>query len=54
VAKIKECLAIETLTRAVVVEMVERIEVSETLGEDGKKSLEVAVWYKFGLGANQY
>ena len=47
--RVKECLTIDGLTRAIVVELIDRIEVSEIYSVDGEKNLDVSVVYKFGL-----
>jgi len=46
---IKECLAIKCLTRAIVIELIDRIDVSETYDANGEKSLDISINYKFGL-----
>jgi DNA invertase Pin-like site-specific DNA recombinase len=53
VERIKDCLNIECLTREIVTEMVERIEVSQTYDVGGKKNLDMAIFYKFGLGGTE-
>jgi hypothetical protein len=53
VDRIKDCLNIDCLTREIVVEMVERIEVSQTYDVEGKKNLDMAIFYKFGLGGTE-
>ena len=49
IARIKECLTIDSLTRAIAVELIERIEVSETYDKDGEKNLDLEIFYRFGL-----
>jgi len=49
IARIKECLTIDALTRAMAVELISRIEVSETYDADGEKYLDLEIFYKFGL-----
>jgi len=52
--RIKECLTIKTLTRALVVELIDRIEVSETYESGAEQTLDLEIFYKFGLkGASQ-
>jgi DNA invertase Pin-like site-specific DNA recombinase len=51
-AQAKECLHVKELTRHVAVEMVERVEVAETCGEDGEKRLSLTIFYKFGATEN--
>ena len=46
--RIKECLTIDTLTRAIVVELIDRIEVSEVYSVDGEKNLDISISYRFG------
>jgi len=48
VKRIKECLTINELTRAVVVELIDRVEVSEIYSADGEKNLDISIRYKFG------
>jgi len=45
--RIKECLTIDSLTRAIVVELIDRIEVSEIYSVDGEKNLDISIRYKF-------
>ena len=47
--RIKNCLQIETLTRDLVVELIDRIEVSEQSEIDGTKHLDLKIFYKFGI-----
>ena len=49
IARTKECLTIEELTRALVVELIDRIEVSETYDSGGEKTFDLEIFYKFGL-----
>jgi hypothetical protein len=49
IERIKQCLSIETLTRAIAVELINRIEVSTEHEENGEKFLDIAIFYKFGL-----
>lgn len=49
VNRVKECLTIDSLTRAIVVELIDRIEVSETYDRSGKKFLDINISYKFSL-----
>jgi chaperonin cofactor prefoldin len=48
IKRIKECLTIDGLTRAIVVELIDRIEVSEIYNVDGEKNLDISISYKFG------
>lgn len=53
ITRIRECLTIKTLTRALVVELIDRIEVGETYDNDRGKTINIEIFYKFGLkGAN--
>ncbi|MCL2565343.1 MAG: recombinase family protein, partial [Defluviitaleaceae bacterium] len=53
ITRVKECLTIDSLTRAIVVELIDRIEVSEVYDVDGEKNLDIAINYRFGLpGSN--
>jgi len=49
VDKIKNCLKIESLTRAVVVELIEKITLKETQNENGAKVFDIEIQYKFGV-----
>ncbi len=49
VDRVKECLTIDSLTRAIVVELIDRIEVSETYDMNGEKFLDINISYKFSL-----
>jgi len=51
--RIKECLTIDSLTRAIVVELIDRIDVSEVYNADGEKNLDIAISYRFGLQADK-
>lgn len=46
--RVKDCLYIDALTRDIVVELIDRIEVSEMYTENGEKNLDVNILYKFG------
>ena len=46
--RIKECITIDDLTRAIVVELIDRIEVSEIYDVDGERNLDIDIHYKFG------
>jgi len=48
IKRIKECISIDSLTRAIVVELIEKIEVSEVYDKDGEKNLDINISYKFG------
>lgn len=45
--KIKECLNIKELTRALVFELISKIEVTETLDADNNKNYDISIFYKF-------
>ncbi len=47
--RVKQCLRINTLTRSIVVELIDRIEVSESYNINGEKSLDMNIVYKFNL-----
>lgn len=49
VNRVKECLTIDSLTRVIVVELIDRIEVSETYDMNGEKFLDINISYKFSL-----
>ena len=48
VAKIKKYLAIETLTREIVLELIDSIEISEVYILDGEKHQDIKITYRFG------
>jgi hypothetical protein len=48
VKRVKECLTIDTLTRAVVVDLIDKITVSETYSVDGERNVDIDIVYKFG------
>jgi len=50
--QVKECLIIDSLTRAIVVELIDRIEVSEVYDVYGEKNLDITINYRFGLPGN--
>ena len=47
VKRVKECLTIDSLTRAVVVELIDRVDVSETYDRNGEKFIDINIAYKF-------
>jgi hypothetical protein len=47
IARIKDCLTIDALTRPVVAGLVDSIEISEANIEDGGKTFDVTIHYKF-------
>ena len=47
VKRIKECLTIDSLTRAVVVELIDRVVVSEIYDRNGEKFIDINIAYKF-------
>ena len=47
VDRIKKCLTIDSLTRAIVVELIDRIDVSEVYNVDGERNLDISIRYKF-------
>jgi DNA invertase Pin-like site-specific DNA recombinase len=49
IERIKGCLSIDTVTRAIAVELIDRIEVSQEHTENGEKIIDVNIFYKFGL-----
>ncbi len=49
ISRIKECLSIDGLTRAMAVELIDRIEVSQMREEGGEKVIDIEIYYKFGL-----
>ena len=48
VKRIKECLTIDCLTRSIVVDLIEKIVVSENYNVDGEKNIDIEIVYKFG------
>ncbi len=51
IERIKECLSVDVITRAIAVELINRIEVSETYDTNGEKTLDLEIFYKFGLNS---
>ena len=49
IKRIKACLTINKLTRDIVVALIERIEVSEAYDRNGEKTLDINIFYRFGL-----
>lgn len=47
VKRVKECLTIDSLTRAVVVELIDRVVVSEIYDRNGEKFIDINIAYKF-------
>jgi len=52
--RVKKCLTIDCLTRAIVVELIDRVEVSEIYTVDGEKSLDINIFYKFSLKSSGF
>jgi len=53
VNRVKACLTIDSLTRALVVELVENVVVSQIYEADGEKNLDISISYKFGYLAQK-
>ena len=53
ISRIKDCITIDSLTRNVVVELIDSIEVSQIYETDGEKNLDVSISYKFGYLVQQ-
>ena len=49
VTRVKECLTIDKLTRAIAVDLIDRIEVGKIYEVDGEKNIDIEIFYKFGL-----
>ena len=47
------CITIDSLTRAIVVELVENVVVSQIYEADGEKNLDISISYKFGYLAQK-
>ena len=47
ITRIKECLTIGSLTRPIVVELIDRVDVSETYDKNGEKFIDINIAYKF-------
>jgi hypothetical protein len=47
VEKIKKCLSIQTLTREIITELIENIEISEEYEKDGEKQQDIKITYRF-------
>ena len=50
IERIKACITIDSLTRQVVVGLIDRIDVEETCTEDGHPEIDLTIHYKFGAG----
>ena len=48
VKRVKECLTIDTLTRAIVVDLIDKIVISEFYSVDGERQVDIDIVYKFG------
>lgn len=48
VKRVKECLTIDSLTRAIVVDLIDKIIVSEIYSVDGERNIDIDIVYKFG------
>jgi DNA invertase Pin-like site-specific DNA recombinase len=48
IERIKNCIAVDNLTRQIVVELIDRIEVSATYIVDGKPNIDLHISYRFG------
>jgi len=48
IKRIKDCISIDSLTRQIVVELIERIEVSEAYTVDGQANIDLTITYRFG------
>jgi len=53
IERVKDCITIDSLTRQIVVELIERIEVSETYSVDGKPNIDLHIAYRFGIPASK-
>ena len=49
IQRVRDCLTIDTITRAIAVELIERIEVSEKYEDGGEQYVNVSIFYKFGI-----
>ena len=49
IKRIKNCLTMDSLTRSIVVQLIDRIEVSEIYSSlSGEKNIDISISYKFG------
>lgn len=49
IKRIKDCLSIDTITRTIAFELIDRIEVSEEYDKNSEKYIDISIFYKFGL-----
>jgi len=49
IKKVRNCLSIESITRAIAVELIEKIVVSEQYEESGEQYIDISIFYKFGI-----
>jgi DNA invertase Pin-like site-specific DNA recombinase len=49
IERVKDCITIDSLTRQIAVELIDRIEVSETYSVDGKPNIDLHIVYRFGI-----
>lgn len=49
IERIKACISIETLTRTIAFELIDKIEISEEYDINSEKYIDVSIFYKFGL-----
>lgn len=47
IGKIKKCISMETITREIIVELIESIGVSEAYMKNGKKCYDIDILYRF-------
>jgi len=52
IERVKECITIDSLTRQIVVELIDRIEVSETYTVDGQPTIDLHIAYRFGVSSS--
>jgi len=49
IKKVRDCFTIDTITRAIAVELIEEIVVSEKYEDNGEQHIDVSILYKFGI-----
>jgi len=54
IKRIKNCLSIDSVTRAIAVELIDCIEVSEKYEDCGEVYIDVSIFYKFGMQKNSH
>jgi len=49
IKKIRDCLSLDSLSRAIAVELIEKIEVFEQYEDYDERCIDISIFYKFGI-----